>query len=110
MSFDKYFFKDSFIGSDQKQIVKYKHFSSSSFHILSGVPQGSHLAPLFFILYLFNLFNILRQVAITEVNWNKYNKQRQFNHIRFKYSKMLLFDGDLKIFREIKNTFDADLL
>ena len=68
----------------RKQYVKIKNFSSSQYNVSSGVPQGSHIAPL-----LFNMF---------------------INDIKFANSRMLLFADDLKLFRIIKTSNDAELL
>lgn len=70
--------------TNRKQIVKVKNFISEPFNIPSGVPQGSHLAPLLFILFI--------------------------NDIHFNDSQKLLFADDLKLFRLIKSTSDSILL
>lgn len=68
----------------RKQYVKIKNFNSSMYDVSSGVPQGSHIAPL-----LFNIF---------------------INDIKLTNSHMLLFADDLKLFRIIKSPNDAVLL
>ena len=60
--------------------------SSNTIPITSGVPQGSHLGPLFFVIYLNDIANC------------------------FKYSKFILYADDLKIFRQIKSSEDCDLI
>ena len=57
--------------------VKIKNHISESFEIQSGVPQGSHLGPLLFILFIND---------ITEV---------------IKYSEILLFADDAKLYKNI---------
>jgi len=66
--------------TNRKQIVKVKNFISEPFNIQSGVPQGSHLPPLLFILFI--------------------------NDLHFNDSQKLLFADDLKLFRVIKSSSD----
>lgn len=67
--------------SNRKQFVKIKNYISD--HITSGVPQGSHLGPL-----LFNLF--INDMGST-----------------FKYSKYLLFADDLNIYKTVRSVEDC---
>lgn len=73
----------SFI-TGRQQYVKCTSFNSSLFKINTGVPQGSHLAPL-----LFNLF---------------------INDIKFLNSNTLLYADDMKIYRIITSPADNLLL
>ncbi|CAI6372445.1 unnamed protein product [Macrosiphum euphorbiae] len=73
----------SFI-TGRQQYVKYMSFNSSLFKINTGVPQGSHIAPL-----LFNLF---------------------INDIEFLNSNKLLYADDMKIYRIITSPADNLLL
>jgi hypothetical protein len=72
--------------SNRSSFVRILGKFSSSFSVLSGVPQGSILGPL-----LFNIF----------IN----NISAKINH-----SKFLLFADDLKIYRNIKSAEDCKVL
>lgn len=67
----------------RSQKISVNGFFSPPFNITSGVPQGSHLGPLLFLLYI-----------------NDINKCLTF-------SKCLLYADDLKIFGEIRNPTDC---
>lgn len=68
--------------STRYQLVKICGWKSSLFPVLSGVPQGSHLGPLLFILYINDVQNIFD-------------------------SSCLLYADDLKIFCPIDSNSDA---
>ena len=63
----------------RKQYVRFNNCQSEIFNVSSAVPQGSHLVPLLFILFINDLLSVLNNC------------------------KCLLFADDLKIFRAITN-------
>lgn len=63
--------------------IKVKNYKSEPFEIVSGVPQGSHLGPLLFILFIDDIKNVI------------------------KHSQILLFADDAKIYKEIKSIDDS---
>lgn len=71
---------------NRSQFVSVQGYSSESFVATSGVPQGSHLGPLLFIIYL--------------------------NNIRtcFQHSKFLLYADDLKVYLQINSITDCQNL
>lgn len=79
-----YFFK-SYL-KDRQQFVNLHGIESQKYFTPSGVPQGSNLGPLFFLLFINDL------------------------PLHIEYSQALLFADDLKIFRNIDNAHDGELL
>lgn len=76
---------DSFL-SERTQYVKLKNFISSPISVTSGVPQGDHLSPL--------LFNLFINDAVSSIT----------------HSNILLFADDAKIFKSIATSEDCILL
>lgn len=70
---------------NRKQCVRYRNFISDSYEITSGVPQGSNLGPLLFLLFI----NDLPRVTTCEV---------------------LMFADDVKVFDIIKSVDDCQHL
>ena len=71
---------------NRSQFVEIDNGRSENFKITSGVPQGSNLGPLFFLLFINDL------------------------PLFIKYCNILLFADDTKLFLEIKDSKDALLL
>ena len=69
--------------SGRSQNVKIRGFESRYFPVKSGVPQGSHLGPLLFILFINDVVDV------------------------FRHCKCLMFADDLKIFMTISNPIDV---
>lgn len=70
----------------RKQRVKINEYLSESFSVTSGVPQGSHLGPLLFLLYINSISTC------------------------FLYAQFLLYADDLKIYARVKSLEDCELL
>lgn len=68
--------------SDRKGFVKIKDVNSETFDIPSGVPQGSHLGPLIFVIFVNDICSLLR-------------------------CDCLMYADDLKIFRTILSPLDC---
>lgn len=71
--------------NDRQQIVKFNGKRSNPIHVTSGVPQGSHLGPLLFILYVNDVSYILNKLRV------------------------LIYADDMKLFLEIKNDDDHNV-
>lgn len=79
----------SWIGSylaDRVQVISVENRLFTPVTVCSGVPQGSHLGPLLFVLFINDLKDVFRN------------------------SRVLMYADDLKIFRTISNGQDVELL
>lgn len=70
---------------DRCQFVRYRNFSSNKFYPTSGVPQGSNLGPLLFILFINDITNYITV-------------------------EKLLFADDLKLYTKVKSDEDCLIL
>lgn len=72
--------------ANRTQIVKIKSYQSNPFPVTSGVPQGSHLGPFLFLLFINDI-----HTALSDTNF-------------------LIFADDLKIFYKITSLTDCSVL
>ena len=71
--------------TNRQQIIKFNGKKSNPIQVTSGVPQGSHLGPLLFILYVNNISFI------------------------FKNLKIPIYADEMKLYLEIKNQADINI-
>ena len=69
--------------SNRQLIVRVSGWTSKLINVRSGVPQGSHIGPLLFLLFMNDVPNVLN------------------------YSNCLMFADDLKMFYSVKSRLDA---
>lgn len=70
--------------SNRRQFVRYRRAESTDFAVSSGVPQGSHIGPTLFLLFINDIVNIIDDVTLIS-----------------------LFADDIRIARAIKSTDDV---
>lgn len=71
---------------ERTQVVKFRNTISDIIHVTSSVPQGSHLGPLLFVIFINDWTNLM------------------------KGSRFLLYADDLKIFKVVENADDCEML
>ncbi len=71
---------------EERQQVKYSDYYSDEFLVQSGVPQGSNLGPLLFLLFINNIVDCVKDCRV------------------------LLYADDMKIFREVDYLEDCNKL
>jgi hypothetical protein len=72
--------------SKRRQVVKINGFCSNPTSVTSGVPQGGHLSPVLFALFVNGIKDVIQ------------------------HSDLLLFADDIKLFLRIDTTDDCKLL
>ena len=72
--------------SNRQHTVKIDGITSNAFTTTSGIPQGSHLGPLLFILFINDISDVITS------------------------AEFLIYAGDLKLFHHIDSNYDRYLL
>lgn len=72
--------------TNRKQYIVIQGYKSNELNVTSGVPQGSHLGPVLFLLFINDISSVIR------------------------FSKVLLFADDLKLFKSVGSITDCHML